>query len=157
MGGPTPRDRQIGAGGRQFALVSVFAAAVSNGVVGQQFVHASTMRRNMYSSADVARQSLRRGDSGFIDELMAESSTKFIPVDSERNLIRRGEQVEPVFLNGMMARVLVQGGALPIFLGTMDEVSYFALDVTGFDLGERNMGEFLDLRQVGALLFAREG
>jgi NAD+ diphosphatase len=111
----------------------------------------------MYSSADVDRQSLRRGDSGFIDELMAESSTKFIPVDSERNLIRRGEQVEPVFLNGMMARVLVQGGALPIFLGTMDEVSYFALDVTGFDLGERNMGEFLDLRQVGALLFAREG
>jgi NAD+ diphosphatase len=115
------------------------------------------MRRNIYSSAEINRLSLRRVDNGYIEELMSQSTAKFIPVDTEKNLIRREDQPRPVFLAGLMARSLLNGGALPIFLGTLEETPYFALDVTGFSLAEQNLGEFVDLRQVGPLLFAQEG
>ena len=115
------------------------------------------MRRNIYSSAEIDRLSLRRSDNAYIETLMYDGEAQFIPVDTEKNLVRRDDQPKAVFLTGLMARALLSGGALPIFLGTLDERPYFALDVTGFSLAEQELGEFVDLRQVGPLLFAREG
>jgi NAD+ diphosphatase len=64
---------------------------------------------------------------------------------------------EPVFLQGMMARAVVGAADHQIFLGYVEGTPYFAVDVTGKETPLGELGEFVDLRQVGALLFAREG
>jgi len=116
------------------------------------------MNRNPYSSAEINRASHQREDEDHIEDLLAGSKTKFVPIDNERNLVNKQQgQPQPVFLQGMMARALIGGGASPIFLGHVDGETFFALDVTGFDMPIEGLGEFVDLRQVGALLFAREG
>ncbi|QQS11156.1 MAG: NAD(+) diphosphatase [Rhodospirillales bacterium] len=115
------------------------------------------MRRNPYSSAEIDRASLRREDDDHIEDLLVGSRTRFVPVDNERNLVDKQGQPRPVFLQGMMARALIRGGAQTVFLGHVEDETYFALDVTGFDMPQEGLGEFVDLRQVGPLLFAREG
>ena len=52
----------------------------------------------------------------------------------------------------MMARAIIRGGGHPL-LGLVDGEAYFALGVTGFDMPTDGLGEFMDLRQVGPLLF----
>jgi NAD+ diphosphatase len=115
------------------------------------------MHRNPYSSAEIDRASHKREDEDHIEDLLAGSKTRFVPVDNERNLVNKQGQPQPVFLHGMMARALISGGAPAIFLGHVEDETFFALDVTGFDMPAGDLGEFVDLRQVGALLFAREG
>ncbi len=116
------------------------------------------MRRNPYSSAEIDRASHKRHSDDDIEDLLVGSKTRFVPVDTERNLVdRKGDNPQPVFLQGMMARAMMSGGAQPIFLGHVEEETFFALDITGFELPAPDMGEFIDLRQVGSLLFAREG
>ena len=54
-----------------------------------------------------------------------------------------------------MARAVVGAADHQIFLGYVDGTPYFAVDVTGKDTPLAELGEFVDLRQVGALLFAQ--
>jgi len=115
------------------------------------------MRRNPYSSAEIDRASHRREVDDDIEDLLVASKTRFVPVDSDRNLIDKRGKPSAVFIQGMMARAIIRGGSHPIFLGLVEGEAYFALDVTGFDMPIDGLGEFMDLRQVGPLLFAREG
>ena len=65
-----------------------------------------------------------------------------------------GGNPEAVFLQGMMARAVANQADHHICLGYVEGTPYFAVDVTGKDVPLKDMGEFVDLRQVGALLFA---
>ena len=90
-------------------------------------------------------------------ELASSGAARFVPIDTEKNLVKTGGNPEAVFLQGMMARAIANAADTQIFLGYVEGTPYFAVDVTGKDVPLKDLGEFVDLRQVGALLFAREG
>ena len=91
-------------------------------------------------------------------ELASSGVARFVPIDTERNLVSKaGGNPEAVFLQGMMARAVVSATEDRIFLGYVEGTPYFAVDVSGKETPLAELGEFVDLRQVGALLFAREG
>jgi NAD+ diphosphatase len=114
--------------------------------------------RNPYSSAEIDRASHEREDEERMLELASSGAARFVPIDTERNLVNKGSgNPEPVFLQGMMARAVAGAADHHIFLGYVEGTPYFAVDVTGKDVPLKDLGEFVDLRQVGALLFAREG
>lgn len=113
--------------------------------------------RNPYSSAEIDRASHEREDDERMIELASSGAARFVPIDTEKNLVKAGGIPEAVFLQGMMARAIANGAEHQIFLGYVEGTPYFAVDVTGRDVPLADLGEFVDLRQVGALLFAREG
>jgi NAD+ diphosphatase len=114
-------------------------------------------RPNFYAGTGIDRATLKREDVAYIEELVYDSRTRFVPVLQERNLIQSGREPKAVFVSGMMARALTGSGADLIFLGIVEEQAHFAIDVGGLDLPLEQMGEFVDLRQVGPLLFHRDG
>jgi NAD+ diphosphatase len=114
--------------------------------------------RNPYSSAEIDRASHEREDEERMIELAASGAARFVPIDTEKNLVNSGSgNPEPVFLQGMMARAVASAADPQIFLGYVEGTPYFAVDITGKETPLGELGEFVDLRQVGALLFAREG
>src|SRR5471032_3704421 len=113
--------------------------------------------RNPYSSAEIDRSSLERDNEERMIELASSGEARFVPIDSEKNLVKSGGNPEVVFLQGMMARAVAGAADLSIFLGYVEGTPYFAVDVTGKETPLAELGDFVDLRQVGALLFAREG
>jgi NAD+ diphosphatase len=114
--------------------------------------------RNPYSSAEIDRASHERENDERMIELASSGAARFVPIDMERNLVAKGSgNPEAVFLQGMMARAIVANADHHIFLGYIEGTPYFAVDVTGKETPLAEMGEFVDLRQVGALLFGREG
>ena len=90
-------------------------------------------------------------------ELASSAAARFVPIDTEKNLVKTGGNPEAVFLQGMMGRAIANAADTQVFLGYVEGTPYFAVDVTGKDVPLKELGEFVDLRQVGALLFAREG
>jgi NAD+ diphosphatase len=80
-----------------------------------------------------------------------------VPIDTEKNLVKTGGNPEAVFLQGMMGRAIANSSDVQIFLGYVEGTPYFAVDVTGKDVPLKDLGEFVDLRQVGPLLFASRG
>ena len=113
--------------------------------------------RNPYSSAEIDRASHERENDERMIELASSGAARFVPIDSEKNLVKAGGAPEAVFLQGVMARAIASASDTQIFLGYVEGTPYFAVDVTGKDVPLKEVGEFVDLRQVGALLFAREG
>src|SRR3977135_333273 len=113
--------------------------------------------RNPYSSAEIDRASHEREDEERMIELASSGAARFVPIDTEKNLVKTGGNPEAVFLQGMMGRAIANAADTQVFLGYVEGTPYFAVDVTGKDVPLKELGEFVDLRQVGALLFAREG
>jgi NAD+ diphosphatase len=113
--------------------------------------------RNPYSSAEIDRASHERENDERMIELASSGAARFVPIDSEKNLVKSGGTPEAVFLHGMMGRAIANASDTQVFLGYVEGTPYFAVDVTGKEVPLKDVGEFVDLRQVGALLFAREG
>ena len=113
--------------------------------------------RNPYSSAEIDRASHERENDERMIELASSGAARFVPIDTEKNLVKTGGNPEAVFLQGMMGRAIANSSDVQIFLGYVEGTPYFAVDVTGKDVPLKDLGEFVDLRQVGPLLFAREG
>ena len=113
--------------------------------------------RNPYSSAEIDRASHERENDERMIELASSGAARFVPIDTEKNLVKTGGNPEAVFLQGMMGRAVANSSDVQIFLGYVEGTPYFAVDVTGKDVPLKDLGEFVDLRQVGALLFALEG
>ena len=68
--------------------------------------------RNPYSSADIDRASHEREDEERMIELASSGEARFVPIDSEKNLVKTGGNPEAVFLQGMMARAVASAAAL---------------------------------------------
>src|ERR1044072_8447029 len=113
--------------------------------------------RTPYSSAETARAGHARENDDRMIELASSGAARFVPIDTEKNLVKTGGNPEAVFLQGMMPPAVASQADHHIFLGYVEGTPYFAIDVTGKDVPLKELGEFVDLRQVGALLFAREG
>src|SRR5260370_19257314 len=110
-----------------------------------------------YSSAEIARASHEREDEERMIELASSGAARFVPIDTEKNLVKTGGNPEAVFLQGMMGRAIANAADTQVFLGYVEGTPYFAVDVTGKDVPLKELGEFLDLRPVGPPLFARQG
>src|SRR5476649_1998059 len=99
--------------------------------------------RNPYSSAEIDRASHEREDEERMIELASSGAARFVPIDSEKNLVKSGSNPEAVFLQGMMARAVADAADHSIFLGYVEGTPYFAVDVTGKQTPLATLGDFV--------------
>src|SRR5260221_12497569 len=112
--------------------------------------------RNPYPRGEIVRVSYEGEDEERLIELAASGEARFVPMGSVKNLVKTGGNPEAVFLQGMMGRAIANAADHHIFLGYVEGTPYFAVDVSGKDGPLKGLGEFVDLRQVGAPSVARE-
>jgi NAD+ diphosphatase len=117
---------------------------------------------NFYAGLPLLRHSERRRDSEFLGERLARAQARLVPVWRARNLVVPGERPAAAFLPSDRLAELAANGATTAFLGELDGVSYFAVDVSARPEEElpRIAGPgaaFVDLRTVGALMSREEG
>lgn len=121
------------------------------------------MKPNFYSGGALDRAAERRRDSAWLARQLAHPTTRLVPVWQTQNLVRRdGTAVHAVRPHYGAAGWLTELGEGPIFLGIHDEAAHFALDLS--KLADpaalpalRTLGEFVELREVGALLSQTDG
>ena len=116
-------------------------------------------RPNVYSASPLDRIATRREDHDWIAQQLSDPNSLFVPVWRNRNLVRGLDDGTPeaVYISGEMAsslRILGAGTSTPwAFLGILDEVAVFALDISAADdpvpLLPESLGKFVDLRSVG--------
>ena len=117
---------------------------------------------NFYSGVGLDRADALRRDETWVAAQQADPESRVVLVWRNRNLIRRAENVDAVWLRITETAVLHGGDAEPVFLGRDGETAVFAVDLS--DLAEAeaetlaaNHGVFEDLRAVGPLMARREG
>jgi NAD+ diphosphatase len=134
---------------------------------------------NFYAAPGFERAALRRRDPTWIREALALSSSHFIPVWRNQNLVFEIDGGAPaaaaIPCPGLLSAIADPEEALGcgevVFLGIVEERAHFALDLSRFEtplealkppaLGaagvEAEKLAFTDLRRVGALLERRQG
>ena len=116
-------------------------------------------RPNVYSASPLDRIATRREDHDWIAQQLSDPTSLFVPVWRNRSLVRGLDDGAPeaVYIAGAIAsslRMLGAGASAPwAFLGTLDEVAVFALDISAAEdpvpLLPESLGKFVDLRSVG--------
>jgi NAD+ diphosphatase len=116
-------------------------------------------RPNVYSSSPLDRIATRREDHAWVEQQLHDPNALFVLVWRNRNLVRGLDDGNPeaVYISGEMATSLRMHGAgtsAPwAFLGLLDEVAVFALDISAAEdpvpLLPESLGKFVDLRSVG--------
>src|SRR5436189_532227 len=138
---------------------------------------------NFYAHPGFERAGLRRRDTGWILERIADPGSLFVPVWRNQNLIIELDGGEPraaVLASDAVAAILGAGFAEAeedlargefVFLGVVEERAHFALDLSPVEaplemvrspaLAASGIGEaqvrFADLRQLGGRIERREG
>jgi NAD+ diphosphatase len=118
------------------------------------------VREHFYSSTWIDRAEHRRGESDWLRARLADGSARIIPVWQQQSLVRIGDDVRAVEVDGDD----LDGSTDPstvFFLGIDPEgrPCFSALlesDDAGDELAARTAGQFADLRRVGGLLPADE-
>ncbi|MBO6783300.1 MAG: NAD(+) diphosphatase [Alphaproteobacteria bacterium] len=118
-------------------------------------------RNNFYSSEFLDRVSHLRKDATWLSKQMSDATSRLLPVWQSNNLVRSGENVEPVELDVRHIDDL-RGEAEPILLGLVDGTAYFTLDVSHIDAPDAHellgtQGVFEDLRKVGPYIDHKQG
>jgi NAD+ diphosphatase len=137
---------------------------------------------NFYAYPGFERAGLRRRDTGWIIERIADPDSLFVPVWRNQNLVIEldgGEAravalpsagIAGIFERGMVAEERLASGEV-VFLGVIEERAHFALDLSWVDaplemlhspaLAASGIASatvrFADLRQVGARIERRDG
>ncbi len=122
---------------------------------------------NVYASGGIDRASHRREDDAWLAKRLDDPKTRFVPVWRGRSLVAgRGQAVAAVRLTRRAAHGLLAACGTPLFLGLVEGVAQFALDLSAMDEPpidlvadvepEPDVG-FVDLRQVGPLLGHDDG
>ena len=117
---------------------------------------------NFFAGGEIDRAGHRRTDEAWVMARLADASTRFVPVWRARNLMTMGEQPGAVLIDREVGAALVENGVMVAFLGFLDEVAHFAIDLSHYDdpVVEARLptrGEFVDLRNTGSLLDQRSG
>jgi NAD+ diphosphatase len=121
------------------------------------------MKGNFYSGATLDRAAERRRDQAWLTDRLADPATRLVPVWRTRNLVRRdGPAVHAVRPRLGAAGWLTDLGRASLFLGIEDDAAHFAVDLS--HLADpaampalTALGEFVELREVGALLSQPDG
>ncbi|MEM9682814.1 MAG: NAD(+) diphosphatase [Pseudomonadota bacterium] len=111
---------------------------------------------NIYANTDLDRAAHLRRDASWIREKLNDGSSRILPIWRSRSLVVEGETPVSILLEP--DRRLISQTQVVVFLGLMDEVAHFAIDVSHHEdppFGDH--GEFHDLRQVGPRMTPMEG
>ena len=115
-------------------------------------------RANAYSGSPIDRATEKRDDDAWIAAALAHPDTLMVPVWRARNLMRgvAGGKPEGVFITEAAAEAVRMAGGPWAFLGLLNEVPVFAVDISAADdplpLLPAELGELTDLRAVAGLL-----
>ena len=119
-------------------------------------------RPNFYAGSGLDRAAHRRTDAEWLDAVRRAAGSRILPMWRSKSLVVTGEAPSVVMLDAQDASVLLEACAECVFMGYLDEVPHFALDLSHHEdpftlapLADR--GEFVDLRAVGALLPREHG
>jgi NAD+ diphosphatase len=137
---------------------------------------------NFYSHPGFERAGLRRRDTAWIVERIADPGSLFVPVWRNQNLVielHGGEPRAVVLDTARIAGIIGEGPAVEerlaggeiVFLGVIEESAHFALDVSRIEAPLEMLHSpalaasgidaatvrFADLRQIGARVDRREG
>lgn len=117
--------------------------------------------QNVFAGNPLDRASARRGDRAYILGLLADPDSLFLPVWNGQIFVETVDaKVRLAYVSHDDAHRLHGDGEQLLFLGLWKETAVFAVDVEG-DTDPTtsvlsNLGEFKDLRGLGALLSASE-
>ncbi len=112
---------------------------------------------NYYAGLDLDRGSMLRRDAALMQTLLAQPTTRLVPVWRTRNLFAGADQPAARFL---AAPEFAAAEGLRIYLGRDGEAAYFAFDLSKLEEAEAQAlagGAFADLRSIGPALARREG
>ena len=119
---------------------------------------------NVYAAGPLDRAEQHRRDEAWLANVLAASTSRFVPVWRDRHLFREDGQdgAAAVFLPADRGAALMAGGATVCFLGLCDGVAHFALDLGHLETPDHapalaGLGSFADLRRIGPLLPRDEG
>lgn len=131
---------------------------------------------NFYSHPGFERAGLRRRDTAWIVERVADPASLFVPVWRNQNLVLELQGSEPRAVVLESAGVSAILGTSPeqrltagdvVFLGVIEERAHFALDLSSAEapldmlhpaaLAASGAAQFADLRQLGPRIERREG
>lgn len=112
---------------------------------------------NVFCGGGFDRAGLLRRDEGWVSRQRADPTTCMIPVWRDRHLIAAAPEPRPVFLAPEDVPALVSDIDAAPLLGLVERKAFFAVDISHveepLDRPElAGRGEFVDIRDVGALL-----
>lgn len=116
-------------------------------------------RTNAYTGSPLDRASHIRDDKEAMEVRLGDPASLFVPMWRSRSLVQ-GDQPQAVFLSGAAASTVRMAGGPWAFLGLLDGVSVFAVDVSAAEdplpLLPDGLGRFEDLRSLAGSLPPRE-
>ncbi len=92
-----------------------------------------------------------RNRAKWVDAVLADSRTRFLPTRGAHNLLSLGDRPRPALLAARELDVIGAGAETPVLLGIYEERHYFALPVADEAVAPESM-EFSDLRHVASLM-----
>lgn len=118
-------------------------------------------RLNGFTGHSIDRLSCLRGNDKWTEERLNDPNTRFIPLWRAKNLLTKEKNPRAVLIGADQIKDFIQSANSMILLGEEDSRAYFAIDLPD-DIPSimpdlEGLGEFEDLRGVGALLDPREG
>jgi len=123
--------------------------------------HRAISRLNGLCGYVVDRITHLRSDETWLAARLCDPASRIVPVWRSRNLINAGADTSAIMLGCDDAADLVAASDTVVLLGEDEGIAYFAVSVAAnaAELHARlcGMGEFRDLRDMAALLPAREG
>lgn len=103
---------------------------------------------NVYANTGIDRAGHMRREEGWLSERLKDPSSRILVLWRSRSLVVEAEAPEAVMLPGGVE--LIEQANAHVFLGLVEEVAYFAVDLSHHDTApDLGRGAFLDLRQVG--------
>jgi NAD+ diphosphatase len=120
------------------------------------------MTINFYAGGGLDRQGHLRGETGWVDRLLAGARARLVPVWQGRNLVISGEAPRAVLLPVEAARAWLAEARVVAVLGETGSEVHLAIDLSHWSEEEalrqaQGLGEWLDLRRVGPLMPRAEG
>ena len=118
---------------------------------------ASELNINTFANNPLDRAALRRTDTDWLTERLNDRSSMIVPLWQLKPLIlpgqKKGTQAAIGWLRPGTVHDLIPDEALRVFLGTKDDVAYFAADASAIKDPKQNnaltsMGKFIDLRSI---------
>lgn len=116
-----------------------------------------TARPNAYAGIPLDRAAVRRKDKDWLKDAWASPQARLLPVAKSRNFVTGDAD------SARAVAVACGGdwGVEPVFLGLLDGVPHFTVDLTALEAPEEHpalagLGRFEDLRAVGPVMEATE-
>ncbi len=120
------------------------------------------MHVNFYAGSGLDRSAHVRRDADWLERALHAPSTRLVPVWRSQSLVEMGDAPTPVWLDPSHLETLAGTSPMLAFMGVLDEIAHFALDISHLERPEdeaalRGAGQFVDLRNAGALLDRTSG